>query len=344
MTNKERVYSALRHERPDRVPRFIWLGNGVIESMTRELGMTPLALDVHLKNDILQTWVSINREMARELSDGASFTDEWGITWKREGFHNMVTSHPLGSGDADFISEYPLPDPYHPSRYEALKDLLSKYGESHFIGADVSGSLFEPAYHLRGMEDLLMDLAMENDEAVILLDRLEDFTTKVALECVRLGVDWIWLGDDMGTQNGMIMSPSMWREVFKPRMKRIIAAIKAAKPGIFVAYHSCGSMSPIIPDLVEIGVDVLNPLQESAKDMDHAAVKRSFEDRITLMCGLDTQTFLIEASANEVRTKTREKIETLGYNGGFIFAASHHIQHDTPKENIDALFHELDKE
>jgi len=342
MNSKQRVYTALNFQEPDRVPRFVWLGTGTIKILTEKYGISPLELDLRFGNDILQTWVSINGEMSREVPEGLEFVDEWGITWKREGFYNMVTGHPLKGKDIGFIKNYPLPDPYSGKRYEYLEYLLKEYGDRYFIGADVSGSLFEPAYHLRNMEDLMIDMALEDEAVDVLLDRLADFTTAVSVECVRRGVDWVWLGDDLGSQKGMMMSPDTWRKYFKPRMKHIIDAIRAVKKDVFIAYHSCGSMYPVIDDLVEIGINVLNPIQESAEGMDQERIKREFGDRLTLMCGVDTQQFLINATPEQVREKTREIVKNLGYNGGFIFAASHHIQQDTPEENIQALFEALD--
>jgi uroporphyrinogen decarboxylase len=186
-----------------------------------------------------------------------------------------------------------------------------------------------------------MDIYDEGDEINCLLDKLESFSTAVALEALSRGADWIWLGDDLGSQQAMLMSPEQWRVHFKPRMKRIINAVKQKKPGAFVAYHSCGSMAPVIPDLVEIGVDVLNPLQESAANMNQLEVKKEFGSKVTLMCGLDTQSFTPRAGADGIRAKTRELINTLGRGGGYIFAVSHHIQHDTSDENIEAILDEL---
>lgn len=342
MNSKERIYSTLMHQKPDKIPRFVWLGTGTIKRLTKKLGLTPLELDLKFGNDILQAWVSINGEMARELPENTEFTDEWGITWKREGDYNMVASHPLEGKDIDFIRNYQLPDPFSPKRFEYLELLIKEYGDRYFIGADVSGVLFEPAYHLRNMEELMVDMAMESEECEIILDKLSDFSIAVSIESIKRGADWIWMGDDLGAQNGMMMSPDMWRKYFKPRMKKIIDSIRAFKQDTYIAYHSCGSMYPVIGDLIEIGINVLNPIQESAQGMDQKKIKKEFGDKVTLMCGLDTQQFLVHATPSEVREKTEEIVSKLGYNGGFIFAASHHIQTDTPDENIFALFDALD--
>jgi uroporphyrinogen decarboxylase len=342
MNSRERVYSTLNRELTDRVPRFVWLGKGTVKRLTEELGLTPLELNLKFGNDILQTWVSINGEMEREVPDNTEFTDEWGITWKREGDYNMVANHPLKGKDLSFIKNYNLPNPFSAQRYDQLNYLIKEYGDRYFIGADVSGVLFEPAYHLRDMEELMVDMAMENEEVDVLLDKLSDFCIAVSIECIKRGADWIWLGDDLGSQNSMLMSPDMWRKFFKPRMKKIIDSIRAFKKDIYIAYHSCGSMYPVIGDLIETGINVLNPVQESAHGMDQEKIKKEFGGRVILMCGLDTQQFLIDATPEQVKEKTAEIVRKLGYDGGLIFAASHHIQPDTPDENIYALFEALD--
>ena len=337
MNSRERVFAAMRFEKPDRVPRFIWLGGEVIKRLSAGYGITPFELNKKIGNDILQTWVSINGEMERDIPQEAEFTDGFGITWKRYGAYNMVVHHPMQGLSAEEIRAYPLPDPRAPERYRYLEYLVETYNDEYFIGADVSGVLFEPAYHLRNMEDLMMDLAEENEEIKLILDKLMDFSITVSLECIKRGADWIWMGDDLGSQQGMLMSAAMWRKFFKSRMKKIIEEIKKMKPGIPIAYHSCGSISPVIGDLVEIGINVLNPIQESAAGMDQIAVKSEYNSNLTLMCGLDTQQFMLNASPEEINLKTREKVLHLGSKGGYIFAVSHNLQGDVSDEKIEAM-------
>ena len=341
MTGKERVHAALRFRQPDRTPRFIWLGGDVIRRLTAKYGLSPLELEIKLGNDILQAWVSVNGEMERDVPPETEFTDGFGITWKRNGPYNNVIRHPLSGMDARQIEAYPFPNPHNGERYERLEFLISGYGDRYFIGSDVSGVLFEPACHLRGMEEFMLDLGENSEEASLILDKLTEFCIAVSIESLWRGVDWIWMGDDLGSQQGMLMSPSMWRKHFKPRMKRIIDEVRAVRPGVPIAYHSCGSISPIIADLIEIGINVLNPIQESAANMDQAAIKRDFGDRLVLMCGLDTQTFMRTAEPEEIYAKTREITKRLGKGGGYIFAVSHHIQGDIPDAAIEAMLRAL---
>lgn len=341
MTCKERVYAAVNREPCDKIPRFIWFGEHVARRLSARLGISPQELDVRAGNDILQTWLSINAQMARPAAEGERFTDEWGILWERQGDYNMVVGHPLAGKSAEQIAAHSLPDPLLAARYDKLKALRHDYPE-HFIGADVSGSIWEPSYHLRGMEELMLDLAMENEEASVLLDRVCEFTLAVALESCRLGADWLWLGDDIGTQSGMMMSPDMWRQWLKPRMKQICDAVHARYPDQIIAYHSCGSMSPVAGDLADLGIRIINPIQESAKDMDHAAFKKAYGSRVTMACGLDTQSFMVLASPAQVRAAVREKAAVLSRGGGYIFAVSHTLQADVSDENILAMLDELD--
>lgn len=342
MNSKERVYNTIHRKPVDRLARYIWIGRGAADNLKRTFGAAADDIDTLIGNDVKQTWLSINGQMEADCKEGESFVDEWGIRWHRDGYYNAVIEHPLANLGEEEIKNYPFPDPLKPQRYEYLKELLDKFGKDTFIGADVSGSLFEPAYHLRGMENLMIDMALEDPVADILLDRLCDFTTSVACRAAEMGVDWIWLGDDMGTQQSMLMSPDMWRKYFKPRMKKIIDAIHKIAPGMIIAYHSCGSIYPIIKELVEIGVQVLNPMQESAKGMEHEKIKAEFADKLTFMCGLDTQTFMVNASPDEVKTAMAEKAKLLSQcNGSYIVAASHTIQHDVPVENIMAMLNGL---
>ena len=341
MNHRERVLTALRHEKPDRTPRFIWLGRSAADRISKKLNIQPDKMDFWLDNDILQCWISINHELERTAPEGSEFTDEWGIIWRREGWYNSPVFHPLKGRDSAYIKNYSLPDPISADRFTPLEKLIAEHGKEYFIGADVSGTLFEPACHLRSMEELMLDLAEGNDEAEILLDKLETFSAGAAAESLRRGADWIWLGDDLGSQNNMLISPDIWRTFFKPRMKRIIETIRSKKPDTFIAYHSCGAMSRVIGDLAEIGIDIINPLQESAAGMNQMAVKAEYGNRLTLMCGPDTQNFTPTATPAEITAKVSDLCTNLGNRGGYIFAVSHHIQHDTPDENIIAMLDAL---
>ncbi|MHB1001620.1 MAG: uroporphyrinogen decarboxylase family protein [Armatimonadota bacterium] len=342
MNSKERVYAAIRHEDTDRVPRYLWFHPDILRDFGTRLGTEGFATEAAIGNDILQPWVSINGSMARAVPEGTSFIDDFGITWTRRGPYNTVIRHPLEDADADTIRNYPMPDYSDQNRYADLDSLIAQFGSDRFIGVDISGSIFEPAYHLRGMESLLVDMMDDAPEAEALLDKTMQFTIDAAKECLRRDIDWIWLGDDVGTQSGMMFSPGTWRRLLKPRLWEIIDQVRAIKHDAIIAYHSCGSIRPIIGDLAEVGIDVLNPLQPMAADMDNLAIKKEFGSVLTFMAGIDTQDFLPNAKPSEVADETMRIIDTMGEGGGFIFAGSHTIQPDVPYENIEAMLNALD--
>jgi uroporphyrinogen decarboxylase len=338
MNSKQRVYNSILRKPVDRSPQFIWLGGTVAPTIAEKEGIPPEEVNAFIGNDIMQTWLSINGQMERPAAEGETFVDEWGINWERQGYYNAPIIHPLSGLDEEKIPKYPLPDPRKRERFDALEALIAKYGKTHFIGADLSGSLFEPAYHLKGMEELLMDMAGGESEAEVLLDRLCEFTGDLAEEALKRDIDWVWLGDDVGTQQGMIMSPALWRQWLKPRMAKLIKRIRGCRPDAIVAYHSCGSVWPIVDDLAEIGINVLNPVQESAAGMNQGEIKAKYGHALTLMCGVDTQQFLPSASPEAVKKAVREIDKKLSNGGGYILAVSHSVQPDVSLENIYALF------
>ncbi|RPH97545.1 MAG: hypothetical protein EHM72_13495, partial [Calditrichaeota bacterium] len=157
-------------------------------------------------------------------------------------------------------------------------------------------------------------------------------------ELIRMGVDVIWCGDDFGGQNGMIMSPELWREIFKPRIRTIFEAFRRENPNVKIAWHSCGSILPIIPDFIEIGLDILNPLQPLARDMDPLFLKRKFGRDLIFFGGIDVQELLPYGHPQQIKDQVRHCIKVLGENGGYIVAPAHNIQNDTPVENVLAMF------
>jgi uroporphyrinogen decarboxylase len=183
-----------------------------------------------------------------------------------------------------------------------------------------------------------MDLLMGKEYTFALLDRILEINTKVGIQLIEMGADVIWAGDDFGTQKGMSMSPELWRKVFKPRIKKTIAEFKKANSDIKVAWHSCGSIVPIIGDFIEIGLDILNPIQPLAAGMDPKFLKNTYGESLTFFGGIDIQELLPRARPGEVKKEVKRIANILGKGGGYIVAPAHHIQDDTPLENIFALF------
>ncbi|MGC8874540.1 MAG: uroporphyrinogen decarboxylase family protein, partial [Chloroflexia bacterium] len=206
------------------------------------------------------------------------------------------------------------------------------------VGVTVT-TTFETAWALRGYEQLLIDLIEDPDRAEHILDIPFHYHLTAARKLVELGVDMIWIGDDVGAQDRMLISPRMWRRFLKPRMATFIATLKGIRPEVKVAYHSDGYIYPIIPDLIEIGLDVLNPVQPRC--MDPEQLKKEFGTRLSFWGSLDEQHTLPFGTPEDVKAEVLARLKTLGKGGGLILGPTHHVQLDTPLENFWAMVHTI---
>jgi uroporphyrinogen decarboxylase len=189
-----------------------------------------------------------------------------------------------------------------------------------------------------GMEKFLMSLMSEDDYIFELMDRVQAYSIGVGQELVRLGADFIWLGDDMGTQRGMMISPDMWRKFFKERMRRVIEEIRSVRNDVKFAYHSCGAYFPIMGDLIEIGVDILNALQPNAVGMDLATIKSDFGERASLFGGLDVQDVIPFGTIKDVEEETRRVIRIAAPGGGLLLAGAHNYQPDVSVDKLLRIY------
>ena len=198
----------------------------------------------------------------------------------------------------------------------------------------------KPAMYLRGVEQIMLDLILNPDIAEYLFKRVAEFYLEYSrrtFEVAGDGIDLMFLGDDFGTQNGMFMSADMWRRFLMPGFKSFIECAK--NYGYKVAHHSCGSVKPLIPDFIDCGLDILNPIQPDVYDMDHADLKNRYGRDISFHGSISIQSNLPFGTAEDVRNEVRDRFATLGPGGGFISCTAHNIQADTPLENVEALFH-----
>lgn len=341
MNSKERVHAALTRKPVDRVPIFMWFHPATANHLAQLLEIPVDSLSQAMGNDVRQTWVNNNFAMEgiTHAQDGEWHVDFWGIKWVKQYFFNQIEKFPLKEASAEEILTYPFPYNHSEELLAQMLPLLS-YSQEFFLGCDVSPCVYEMYWRLRGMEEALIDIATNPTLAETMLSRCADFAQYLAIKaCERFPLDWLWTGDDVASQTNMLISPTTWRRLIKPHLKRVFDVGKSRQ--LWVAYHCCGALRPIIPDLIEIGMDVLNPVQSNCPGMNPLNLKKEFGEDLAFMGGVDTQELLPFGSVLEVHHAIASLLEGMTADGGgYILAASHTIPPETPDENIFAMYKE----
>ncbi len=281
-----------------------------------------------------------------EKGNDEFFTNEWGIILRKpkDGYFFDLYSTPLQKADTlDDIKKYQWPDPEDPARIKGLRERVSalrKETDKAFILFNPVGGSHEHSYFLRGLSELLMDLALNPDITDYLAAKVSEweaaFFTFILKE-IGDYIDIVQVGDDLGTTNGLLFSRKMYLKYYKKREKAIIDAIKKVTDA-HIYFHSCGAIREVIPDFIDIGVEILNPVQIQANDMDSAGLKRDFGKEITFWGGGVNPLVLTTGTEQEVEIEVRKRIEDFMPNGGFVFASVHNIQANDPPENIITMF------
>ena len=347
MTHKERLLTAINHEEPDRVPLCAWYTPEAEKKLLHHLGIESEQTETYkaaggplpilMDHDFLISWIG---PCTSYYSDPAEeYTDEWGIGWKwfrnaAGGSYTEMVRHPL----ADIIdpSQFSLPDFTREDRYAGACRLVADYGKEYGIMGGCACTLFELAWYLRGMEQVMADMISNKDFMHAYLDRLMKWIDDAGTRMVGLGVDVIWIGDDFGMQDRMLISPRLFREFFKPRYAHLFAKWKAINPNVKIAFHSDGEIYAIIPDLIEVGLDILNPVQP--KSMDPARLKKEYGKHLTFWGTVDIQEVLPFGTPQQVADEVRLRLDTAGRGGGLIISPAHNIQPEVPIENILAFY------
>jgi uroporphyrinogen decarboxylase len=376
LSPRERVLTAMRREEPDKVPKFADFSPGIYRTFLEKAGYDPHDIDVtEHKGRPGITYRGLNTlpgpaeyfgydvriiefgetkqqndfsaYLQADLPVGRSRIGEWGIAYVRGSEHHFESMvHPLaGTRTIEDLEAYPWPDVTADYRRQIA---LQSIQEVHSLGyASVGwpplkgGTLFETAWGLRGFEALLMDMMVTPDFASTLLDKVAELSFSNYYFLARCGVDIVMLGDDVGMQDRMIISPDMWRQWFKPRYAELISNLKSINPQVLIFYHSDGNIEAIIPELIEIGIEILNPVQPEC--MDPALIKKKYGDRLAFWGTIGTQTTLPFGTPEEVRAVVKERINTVGRGGGLLLAPTHKIEPDVPWENVIAFFEAVEE-
>lgn len=280
---------------------------------------------------------------AESVGDGVTI-NEFGMYMKPTPLYMEVVRCPLAAVEsvAD-IENYQFPDPYAPGRFIKARRDISKFRDTHFIIGDCELSIFELAWHLTGMQEYMMALALEEPWIQALNDRVEAWTLGLARQLIEAGVDAIWFGEDLGTQTSMLISPDMWRKEFKPRYARMISELRALNPRVLYIIHSDGAVAPLVDDFIEIGFSVYNPVQPNVPGSDPEELHRKYGNRICFFGGIDQQALLPSGDVQALQREILRRYEIMGKEGNYLMAPAHIIQSDVMPEMVVAMIDAVKK-
>lgn len=354
MTSKERFIAALNRQETDRPPLYCSIVPQLASRLSAHLNVeleTPL--DSPMSGNRI-SWRDLMLKMGSDCVCVAScapeggatvkhedglIVNEWGIGMRNHGLYDDFELHPLSHATTvEDIECYPFPKCNAKGRFDYAEQTIKQFGGQYGVIGDLECSIFETSWYLVGLEKLLIDMAMEEPYVDKLFDKVAEFHTEVGLKLIELGADMIWCGDDLGSQNALMMSPQMFDRYFAPRIKKMFGTFKSANADIKIAWHSCGSIIQLIPRFIELGLDVLNPIQPLAKGMDPQWLKDTYGDKLIFFGGICVQELLPKSSPEEIKAEIKHRTKILGKNGGLLLAPAHNIQADTPLENIFAMF------
>lgn len=362
LTHRERVLTALDHSEPDRVPfclggtvctmtdnaykgmaEYLKLpGNMVVDKIWRTVQRFDEEFLEYLDIDYRYIFIKSPKSFKLKPSKDKVWYDEWGIGRRGTKDYNEMVVHPLENATIDDLESYKWPNPYDLSRVEGLeKEARGLYNKTDYaIVAANAGITFELCMYLMGIENFLVTMLINKGLALKLVEKVTEFNLgvyEIFMDTVGKFVQVVDMADDLGTQLSTYISPELYREMIKPSHKKLIELIKS-KTNAKVFMHSCGAIYDIIPDLIDIGVDILNPIQPLAKGMDSKRLKKSFGDKLCFQGGVDVQKVLPEGTIDDVEAEVKRNIRNLAKGGGYILAASHDIQVDVPPKNLLAMF------
>ncbi len=367
MNSRDRMSLALSHKEADRIPVDLSSRSSAIEEeayndLKNYLGIdrpTELFIRSHAEPDeeVLEKF-NVDTRYVRDIppeswnkSNGEYiFTDQWGVRWKRKkgSFYYDIASFIHSEITVDDIDKIKWPALLTDESVEAMAKKAAElyYQTDKCLFTDVLGAgIFESAWYMRGFENFMMDMAIDEKFTHAYLNKILELQTSAyekLLNAIGKYIQGVLITDDLAMQDGLLMSPEMYRKTLKPYQKRLYEFIQSK--GVTVIYHTCGAIYPLIDDLLEIGVRVLHPVQLSAKGMDASKLKKEYGDRIVFWGGgCNTQKTLQFGTPMEVREEVKSRISILAPGGGYVFAPEHCIQPGTPPENIIALFEALEE-
>jgi uroporphyrinogen decarboxylase len=373
MTSRQRLLAALNHQTPDRVP--IDLGGNqtgihkvAYEALLKHLGIDDELVIMDAVQQLARPCEAVLERFhidTRYVAAGAAadfsgkivtqrrngrlwhdLTDEFGVTWSMpddQPLYMDVSHHPLASATIDDLRNYPFPKGDDPGRFAGLRQraLAIRNETPYAVVSGISGVVYETCWYLRGLEQWFIDMLTQPEFCEALLEQTLRFWLdwfRAFLDEVGDVVDVIMIGDDLAGQTGPLFRPELYRRIVKPRQKRLVQYIRS-RTEAKIWYHTCGACTEYIPDLLDNGIDILNPVQISATAMEPARLKERFGDRLVFWGGaIDAQHVLATASPATIREHVQRNLAIWMPGGGYVFNSVHNLQAGVPPENIVALY------
>ncbi len=361
MNSRERVFTALQRSGvPDRVPLQFDLCRSLSDAFAEKLGIrfhyttsyfedltyriSANELRLAMGSDCVVVGGSLPRGYEHPVTDTGYIVNEFGMIMRQGPIYMEVVDPPLKNvSSVKQVTDHHFPDPYAEGRFDDAKKYTEQYKNDYFIIGDLELTMFEMSWHHVGLEKFMMDMALGEPYVEALIDKVKAFSVGIGKQLAEIGVDAIWFGDDFGAQNGMMISPDMWRQIFKPRYAELWQEIKASNPDLIICYHSDGAVSPILDDLAEIGMDVFNPVQPNVPGHEPDVLKANLGDKIAFWGAIDQQHLLPNGTAEEIEADVAEKIRILGKGGGYMCSPAHMIQSDVSMDNVEAFINAVNK-
>ena len=367
---RERFARAVRREKVDRVPLLYRMKSEAKEKIARIYDITKTGtgmkhnpeLELRLGNDAIIYQIGINAQFShRPIQIGETWYNHFGVGYGKSGLkgrtaeeheeftktqefwgpakvvpENFPNFHPITS--MEDLKNYTWPDPADPELLDPIKTLLEEYQDEYFIIVDLSSTLIEAAYaHVVGTQNFFLYMFDQPELIDGVLDGLTEYYTQLGKNVIDLGIDMIRVGDDVGAQQSMMISPLQWRQLAKPRFQYMFDEFRKSNNDIFIKLHSCGDYSPIIGDMIELGVDLSGLMQPTGGNKNQAELKKKYGKDIAFIGGFDVQRLLPRGQVEQVRQGVCEVMKNLAVDGGYIFSPSHYILADVPIQNIFAM-------
>ena len=307
------------------------MGNRDYESY---FGLSHRSFEMHVQRN----FSSGNELYKRESLPESTVFDEYGIGHSKGSeyaFHMTRMHHPLKGADINEILDYPYPTVPEEELSHITRKVQDLRSEGLASFAFMQMTVWEASWYLRSMDELMVDMMMQDEKATALLDKITQFAVSKATTYARAGVDILSLGDDIGTQDSIMMDVGFWEYWLKPRIAKVIDSARQVHPDILIFYHSCGYILPFIDQLIEIGVDILNPVQPECMRFDE--VHDTYGDRLSFWGTLGTQELLPFGTKEEVLQTTISRLEKCGEAGGLVIGPTHMVEPEVPWENLSAI-------